>query len=359
MAAIGRRRGNREHSPDDEDTENCQLRRFLSLVYRAEGEYWQAATRAIDIKWRRSPSQVFSDNCTEYFPNGVLNITESLFHKRDADDPAIVYASEDSPTDIQNLSFSHLKREGGRIANAFVKEGLVPGDAVAICLPMIPEAVSTYIAIIMAGGVVVSIADSFSAEEIAVRCRITRPKFIVTQDILKRGDRTLPLYPRIVEALNLVRMTSVNASNHQQQSVAMESRVVVIPCTDSAVHPSVNVRSSDCDWETFLEQGPSEFVAVSRSSMDPCNVLFSSGTTGEPKAIVWNHTTPIKCAVDGYLHQNIQIGDRITWPTNMGWMMGKFCRSLLSYVFTGSTRNLMMFQVPGLCFNLLMVPPLV
>jgi acetyl-CoA synthetase len=50
--------------------------------------------------------------------------------------------------------------------------------------------------------------------------------------------------------------------------------------------------------------------------------LFSSGTTGDPKAIVWDHLTPIKCAVDGYLHQDLRPGDVAVWPTNLGWMMG-------------------------------------
>ena len=52
------------------------------------------------------------------------------------------------------------------------------------------------------------------------------------------------------------------------------------------------------------------------------NVLFSSGTTGDPKAIPWDQTTPIKCATDGKYHHDIKIGDVVVWPTNLGWMMG-------------------------------------
>ena len=51
-------------------------------------------------------------------------------------------------------------------------------------------------------------------------------------------------------------------------------------------------------------------------------MLFSSGTTGDPKAIPWTHLTPIKCAMDGHFHQDIQPGDVVAWPTNIGWMMG-------------------------------------
>ena len=62
--------------------------------------------------------------------------------------------------------------------------------------------------------------------------------------------------------------------------------------------------------------------------------LFSSGTTGEPKAIVWSHSTPIKCAIDGYYHQNVQTGDRVVWPTNIGWMMGPW---LVYQLINGAT----------------------
>src|SRR5688572_22989055 len=56
--------------------------------------------------------------------------------------------------------------------------------------------------------------------------------------------------------------------------------------------------------------------------MTACNILFSSGTTATPKAIPWNHTTPIKAAADAYLHHDIRPGDVLAWPTNLGWMMG-------------------------------------
>ncbi|HEX9708476.1 MAG TPA: AMP-binding protein, partial [Candidatus Thermoplasmatota archaeon] len=54
----------------------------------------------------------------------------------------------------------------------------------------------------------------------------------------------------------------------------------------------------------------------------PLYILFSSGTTGTPKAIPWTHLTPIKCAMDGHFHQDIHTGDVVAWPTNIGWMMG-------------------------------------
>jgi acetyl-CoA synthetase len=96
------------------------------------------------------------------------------------------------------------------------------------------------------------------------------------------------------------------------------------------LHETIQLRSGlDWSWNDFLLQETTTSVfdiaqaeSIQCNSMDPCNILFSSGTTGEPKAVVWSHSTPIKCCIDGYYHQDITHIDRVAWPTNIGWMMG-------------------------------------
>ena len=58
------------------------------------------------------------------------------------------------------------------------------------------------------------------------------------------------------------------------------------------------------------------------ASDDISNILFSSGTTGDPKAIPWSHVTPIRCGSDAFAHHDIRERDVVCWPTNLGWMMG-------------------------------------
>ncbi len=81
------------------------------------------------------------------------------------------------------------------------------------------------------------------------------------------------------------------------------------------------LRHGDVKWASFLSDNR-QFEPYIAEPHEPTNILFSSGTTGEPKAIPWTHLTPIKCAVDGYLHQDVHADDRLAWPTNLGWMMG-------------------------------------
>ena len=69
---------------------------------------------------------------------------------------------------------------------------------------------------------------------------------------------------------------------------------------------------------------------------------------GEPKPIPWTHTTPIKCAVDGFYHQDIHAGEVVAWPTNIGWMMGPW---LIYQLINGATLALYtgVSTTPGFC----------
>ncbi|XLT40777.1 hypothetical protein HN873_072069, partial [Arachis hypogaea] len=99
---------------------------------------------------------------------------------------------------------------------------------------------------------------------------------------------------------------------------------VVIPTRGSEF--SMELRNGDFSWHDFLDRANSlkgkEFVAVEQPGEAFTNILFSSGTTGEPKAIPWTNITPLKAAEDAWCHLDIRKGDVVSWPTNLGWMMG-------------------------------------
>ena len=113
-----------------------------------------------------------------------------------------------------------------------------------------------------------------------------------------RLGKKLPLYEKVV--------------------AAQAPQAVVLPGGRSL---ECSLRDGDVSWDDFL---PSEadFTTVACSPAALNAILFSSGTTGKPKSILWDHTSPIKGVVDGHLHQDIHPGDVICWPTNLGWMMG-------------------------------------
>ena len=257
--------------------------------------YWDTAIKKLDIVFKSPYTQIAKiENGIEkisWLPNATMNIVDSCFNAA-PEKTALVYSDQHG---LHTLSFKELNQLSNQIANGLSALGFAKGDPIAIDMPMTKEAVAIYLGIIKIGAIVVSIADSFSAEEIATRLRITQAKGIFTQDYIARGDKKLPLYAKVM------------AANAPQ---------AIVITTDSNIE-----RNHDIAWRDFLSTN-TEFNSVACSPMDACNILFSSGTTGDPKAIVWNHTTPIKVGADAYLHQDIKPNDILAWPTNLGWMMG-------------------------------------
>ena len=223
-----------------------------------------------------------------------LNIVDSCFQNSD-ESIALIFQTEGGS--LEKVSQLALEKYVNQIANSFTEQGLTPGDRIAIDMPMTLEAVAIYLAGIKAGHPVVTIADSFSSNEIAIRLKITKPKLVFTQDFLKRAGKVLPLYEKVIKA--------------------DAPRTVVI----QEGQEKSSLRPNDLYLKEFLSVND-QFESVIQDPDEMITVLFSSGTTGEPKAIPWTHSTPIKCASDGYYHHNIQKDDVVCWPTNLGWMMG-------------------------------------
>jgi len=263
-------------------------------------DFWRDTVAALGIRFRTPPTRVLEmregPEHAHWFEGASLNIAESCFNGPAAS-PAIVYQREGSR--LETVTYAELDALSNRFANSLLSLNVRPGDAVAIAMPMTVEAVAAYLGVVKAGAVVVSIADSFAPDEIRTRLRIARAEIAVTQDVVLRGGKTFPMYAKVVEA---------------------GARVCIVCASDGGT-PSVKLRSTDRDWNRFLVR-MSNFAARPASPDAFTNILFSSGTTGDPKAIPWTHATPIKCAMDGYYHHDIRPGDVVAWPTNLGWMMG-------------------------------------
>tara|TARA_R110002111_G_scaffold258083_1_gene326800 strand:+ start:23669 stop:25708 length:2040 start_codon:yes stop_codon:yes gene_type:complete len=263
------------------------------------GAFTQKLIDSLDILFHQRPQQVMNLNAgveqVEWLTGAQLNIVESCFRNK-SEQTAIVF--QKGTSELQRLSYQELKNLTARVANGLQAAGIQPGERVAVMMPMTVESVALFLGIIAAGCVVVTIADSFSAEEVRVRLQITEPRLIFIQDVISRNGKQLPLY------------TKLGQENPLPAVVLLEGETCQVP-----------LRSEDTLWSEFLSDDQ-ELTYVARYPHDETTILFSSGTTGSPKGIPWDHTTPIKAAGDGYLHHDIHAGDVVCWPTNLGWMMG-------------------------------------
>jgi len=255
-------------------------------------EFWSTVVNQLDLQFVEPPSAIRGSSDPmepQWLVDGLFNIVSSCL---DHDEEAVAIISGGAGS-LEVVTVGELSRLVAGFAAGFARAGLVEGDAVAIVMPMNKEAVVAYLGIIAAGGVVVSIADSFAPDEIATRLEISHAVAVVTQTEAVRMGRSLPMYSKCVEA--------------------GAARCIVVGSTD--------LRDDDVAWDEFLVDG----ADLAPTPMPPSahtNILFSSGTTGDPKAIPWDQTTPIKAAMDGRFHHDIHEGDVVAWPTNLGWMMG-------------------------------------
>jgi acetyl-CoA synthetase len=275
-------------------------REFHRWTCDNRADFWGRVVERLGIVFSQQPDEVLNlssgPSQPRWFPRAELNIVSSCF-LGDGYDIAVVVGREGSE-EMEAVTYEELEMLVNLVANGLAAAGLAPGDAIALYMPMNLECVAAYLGIIRAGCVVVSIADSFAAPEVARRLEIANAAAIITVSSFQRGGRSIELYQTVCEA-GATRAIVIAAEGFSEESL----------------------RDGDLLWWDFLSEA-TEFEALTGPADTVTNILFSSGTTGDPKAIPWTHLTPIKCAMDGHLHHDIQRGDVVAWPTNIGWMMG-------------------------------------
>lgn len=257
-------------------------------------DFWEYALSCVDIEFDVTPQQMLGNPVDDEHPAWLqgarLNITDSIFNN--GPDKIAILESDEVTGNINKFTYHELDEIAASVANGLVKANYKKGDRIGIFMPLSFFSIGIYLGIVKAGMVVVSVAESFSASELTSRMMLAKAKAVFTIDQYQYGGKSLDIYSK-TQALD-------------------------IPCI---VHKTkvTSLKKSDLSLDDFT--APGEFKPVSCDPYEVTNILFSSGTTNEPKMIPWTHLTPIKSAVDGYFHQDIQSHDVVTWTTGMGWMM--------------------------------------
>jgi len=264
-------------------------------------DFWRKMTALLNIQFDIPYTQIMDltagVEAPRWFPQAKLNIANSCFQAKKR---SLALISQTEQGKIHQLTYEELDQLSNRIANC-LRRHVKTGAAVGLIMPMTANAVALFLGIIKAGAVVVAIPDSFSAKEMETRLQLAAVEVIFCQDQIIRGGKLLPLYEKV---------TSIKSP-----------KTIVLPAENKIF---MQLRGQDLPWDDFLSTTKEDelFTPISCDPHDPITILFSSGTSGTPKALPWNHTTPLKCASDAWLHHNLQSGDIFCWPSNLGWMMG-------------------------------------
>lgn len=257
--------------------------------------FWKDVVENIlHIPFQKTPDKILSneENAEKvtWLEGAELNIAAACF-QANPKKIALIGASE-TQRPVRTVTYGELNEFSDQIAAGLLKQGFKKGDRVALFMPLNLDSVASYLGIIKAGLVVVSVADSFSSTELQKRLTIAECQAVITSPGYSYNNKWINLYSKVKE-------TGVQ-------------RIFVFGFPPE-------MRPQDKHMSDILVKA--SFEAVPCAPSDPMNILFSSGTTKAPKAIPWDHTTPIKAAMDGYFHQDIHQEDIVSWTTGMGWMM--------------------------------------
>jgi acetyl-CoA synthetase len=243
---------------------------------------------------------------TEWFIGGRLNIVNACVERwRDdptcTSSPAVIYESE--PGDVATMTYEELGAAVDACAAGLRKAGIGRGDAVAVFLPMTPEAVVAAYAIAKVGALYVPLFSGFAPAAIASRIEDAQAKLVFTTEWAWRRGSRAPMKAVLDEALE----TSPSVQ-----------RVVV------AARPgSRSYRGRDIAWEDFAPPVAGRVPTTRTAAEDPLLLGYTSGTTGKPKGAVHTHAGfLVKVASEVAYEFDVRRGDVFFWVTDMGWVMG-------------------------------------
>ncbi|MGZ4439902.1 MAG: AMP-binding protein, partial [Gaiellaceae bacterium] len=228
----------------------------------------------------------------EWFPGAELSYAEHLFHGKPDDAVAVVHASELRPAG--ELSWGELRGLTGRIAAGLRAVGVERGDRVVAYMPNIPETAAAFLACASIGAIWSSCSPDFGVRSVVDRFAQIGPKVLLAVDGYRYGGKDLDRREVVAEL---------------QREIPSLERTFVLPYL-----------GREGNWDDLLRPGS---VAPERLPFDhPLWVLYSSGTTGLPKAIVQGQGgILLEHLKTLYLHMDSRPGDRLFWFTTTGWMM--------------------------------------
>jgi acetyl-CoA synthetase len=300
------------------------------------GWYWDAVVRDLRLPFRVPYSRVVDLSAgiehPDWFVGGELNVVDACLTRWAAatpDRPAVVHEAEDGTT--RTLTFGELDEQAGRLAAGLRGLGIGKGDAVALFLPMIPEAAVALYAIARLGAVLVPLFSGFAPGAIASRLRDADAKAVVVADGTVRRRREVAMKPLLDEALD---------------DCPTVRHVVLVGNLDQEPKTAA---ARDVLWSDLLagtgDPGPVEPMRAT----DTLLLAYTSGTSGRPKGAVHTHAGfLVKTASEVAYSFDVGEGGVFCWVTDMGWIMGPL--SIIGTHANGAT--LLLYEgspdVPGL-----------
>ncbi|GCE41229.1 Acetyl-coenzyme A synthetase [Rhodococcus wratislaviensis] len=273
--------------------------------------YWDAVVRDLGLPFRSPYREVLDTSrgieYPEWFVGGTSNVVDACLERWLADPEvagrtAVAHEAEDGT--VRSLSYRELAADVERAAAGLRELGVGKGDAVALYLPMIPEAVVSVYAVARLGAVLVPLFSGFAPSAIASRIQDADAKVVIVADGTVRRRKSVTMKPALDEAL---------ASCPTVQSVVVVENVGV----------PVDSTDRDISWGKLLGNAGDPGPVEAMDGGEPFALAYTSGTTGKPKGAVHTHAGfLVKTASEVAYSFDLKPGGVFCWITDMGWIMG-------------------------------------
>lgn len=275
--------------------------------------FWKALIDEFDVIFHTQPSAILADATMPgavWLPDARLNYAEHLLRRRD---DALAVIARSQTRDEQRLTFAELAEQVGRAAEGLRRLGVSQGDVVAAYAPNIPETVVTFLACASIGAIFSSCAPEFGVRSVVDRFQQIEPSVLLVIDGYRYGAKSVD------------RQHEVAAIRAALPSL---KTTVLVGYLDPA---TAHERIPDAVGWDALTATPAALSFASLAFDDPLYVLYSSGTTGLPKAIIHGHGGILLEHLKSLaLQHDLRPGDRFCWFTTTGWMMWNLLVSALA-----------------------------
>jgi acetoacetyl-CoA synthetase len=273
-------------------------------------DFWASIWDFFEVEASAPYSEVLRDHAmpgANWFPGALLSYPQHIFRNRNDADVAVRHASE--LRDLGELTWGELRDQVARAAAGLRELGVGRGDRVVAYMPNIPETLVAFLATAGLGAIWSSCSPDFGASSVVDRFAQIEPKVLFCVDGYRYGGRDFD-------------RTEVVAG--VQSAMPTLERTVVLPYL--APEPDLSKLDRAITWDDLLASGEGATLEFEQVPFDhPLWVLYSSGTTGLPKAIVQGHGGILLEQLKKLnLHVDAQEGDRLFWFTTTGWMMWNF-----------------------------------